>query len=163
MAALTQRKIKPRTARDLVRDYPPALLHRQIEAFDWLNGQSGAKKTPGYLVTSIRDDYDLPRGFVSKAVRDEQRRQQEAEEQHVTEVQVKEQAQMERCRRYWATLSREALDELNHDAMAAASSELRKRHRFAQVYSFNDVPVIELEIRKAHTLALLSAGDCPAA
>ena len=54
------------TAERLVADHSTDEIQKQIEVIDWLlgHGNRQAPRNPaGYLVQSIRDDYDIPKGF----------------------------------------------------------------------------------------------------
>jgi hypothetical protein len=166
--ALVERGVTLKTAKDLVRDHPPALLERQLDAFDWLKEQKDtriARNPAGYLVASIRDGYATPNGFVAKTEREAQRRQDQAEQDRVKAIQAQEKAILDRCRAYWETLTPAALKALDDEAMASASSDLRHRHERAQmgVIDVSRLVAIELEIRKAYTLALLESTGRTAA
>ncbi len=61
--ALTTRGITAKTAQDLVETHPPSRIRTKIEVFDWLvrNEDKRVGKNPaGYLVASIRSDYQTP-------------------------------------------------------------------------------------------------------
>lgn len=64
--ALTARGVTPGAAADLVKAHPPARVRTKIEVFDWLvkNEDKRVGKNPaGYLVASIRADYQAPDDF----------------------------------------------------------------------------------------------------
>ena len=61
--ALKLRGITCKTAQELVDTHPPARIRTKIEIFDWLlqNEDKRVGKNPaGYLVASIRSDYQVP-------------------------------------------------------------------------------------------------------
>jgi hypothetical protein len=75
---LVQRAVHKATAAELVQRYPAELIGSKIEIFDWLIKKKDARvrKSPaGYLVKSIMDDYEVPKGFVSQ---EELRRREES-------------------------------------------------------------------------------------
>lgn len=98
MEALTERGIAARVAAELVGAHAPGRLWTKLEVFDWLvqNEDRRVSKNPaGYLVTSIRADYDAPGDYAAKAAtaarRETERRAAEAErrrkaEEHATTV-----------------------------------------------------------------------------
>ena len=63
---LTTRGVTAKTATDLVGSHSQERIRTKIEVFDWLvkNGDKRVGKNPaGYLVSSIRSDYQAPGGF----------------------------------------------------------------------------------------------------
>lgn len=77
--ALAARGITPKTAADLVAAHPSGRIRTKVEVFDWLvkNEDKRVGKNPaGYLVASIRSDYQPPDDFAAapaKARADEAR------------------------------------------------------------------------------------------
>src|SRR6185437_9698568 len=66
--ALKERGITAKTAADLVEAHPASRIRTKIEVFDWLmrNEDKRVGKNPaGYLVASIRADYQAPGDFPS--------------------------------------------------------------------------------------------------
>jgi hypothetical protein len=66
--ALKVRGVSAKTAADLVEAHPASRVQTKIEVFDWLlrNEDKRVGKNPaGYLVASIRADYQPPGDFVS--------------------------------------------------------------------------------------------------
>jgi hypothetical protein len=64
--ALKARGITARTAQELVEAHPPGRIRTKLEVFDWLlkNEDRRVGKNPaGYLVASIRSDYQAPVDF----------------------------------------------------------------------------------------------------
>ncbi len=127
--ALKARGITARTAQELVEAHPPARIRTKIEVFDWLlrNEDRRVGKNPaGYLVASIRSDYQAPVDYQARAIeakaagkakaasaeakaQQEQRRaQDEAQAQH-------DKAREERLRAAW-----ERLPEPDREAIRAA-------------------------------------------
>jgi len=77
---LIEQGIRPRAAAELVKKYPDR-IERNLEAFDFLlqNPENTIKNGPAYLRRAIEEDWFIkpPEGFVSKAQKEEERRQQE--------------------------------------------------------------------------------------
>lgn len=64
--ALRMRGVTMKTANDLVATHPPLRVRTKIEVFDWLvkNEDKRVGKNPaGYLVASIRSDYQAPNDY----------------------------------------------------------------------------------------------------
>lgn len=71
--ALTERGVSSKTAADLVSLRPSSRVRAKIEVFDWLvrNEDKRVGKNPsGYLVASIRDDYQAPDDYEPPAEAD---------------------------------------------------------------------------------------------
>ncbi len=65
---LTARGVTPKTSAELVTLHSAERIRTKLEVFDWLvkNGDKRVAKNPaGYLVASIRADYQAPGGFTS--------------------------------------------------------------------------------------------------
>ena len=63
LEALKARGVASKTAQELVDAHPPGRIRTKIEVFDWLlrNEDKRVGKNPaGYLVASIRSDYQVP-------------------------------------------------------------------------------------------------------
>jgi hypothetical protein len=71
VTALKARGVAAKTAASLVETHPAGRIQTKIEVFDWLlrNEDKRVGKNPaGYLVASIRSDYQAPRNFVTVEV-----------------------------------------------------------------------------------------------
>jgi hypothetical protein len=69
--ALKARGVTAKTAASLVENHPASRVQTKIEVFDWLlrnEDKRVAKNPAGYLVASIRSDYQAPRNFVTPVV-----------------------------------------------------------------------------------------------
>ncbi len=69
--ALRTRGVTVRTAQDLVETHPSTRIRAKIEVFDWLihnQDKRVAKNPAGYLVASIRSDYQMPGDYRSRTV-----------------------------------------------------------------------------------------------
>ena len=67
--ALKTRGVTAKTSQELVETHPPTRIRTKIEVFDWLirNEDKRVGKNPaGYLVASIRSDYQVPGDYRSQ-------------------------------------------------------------------------------------------------
>jgi len=70
MEVLKARGVTGKTAQELVETHPPGRIRTKIEVFDWLlrNDDKRVGKNPaGYLVASIRSDYQVPGDYRTQA------------------------------------------------------------------------------------------------
>jgi hypothetical protein len=70
LEALKARGVTGKTAQKLVELHPAGRIHTKIEVFDWLlrNEDKRVGKNPaGYLVASIRSDYQVPGDYLNQA------------------------------------------------------------------------------------------------
>jgi hypothetical protein len=113
--ALTARGVTPKVAAELIEAHPPGRVRTKLEVFDWLvnNEDKRIGKNPaGYLVASIRSDYQAPgdfRGLKHAEDAAEVKRQAAAAEQK-RQKQARAEARAEaereaRLRARWDTLS----------------------------------------------------------
>lgn len=133
---LTQRQVTQSKAVELVEQHPAKTIAAKIEVFDWLTERQDkrvAKSPAGYLFKSITDDYVMPTGFESKAVRQmreeakqAKERRNAAERRHKQEQDAREQAERQAIAAYWQALTPEQQAEHEADAIAAASEEARQ-------------------------------------
>ena len=129
--ALVARGVAERTALELVERYLPDLIRSKVAIFDWLGGRGDrrlAKNPAGYLVASIRRDYQAPDGYVpaadadqlarlETAAADSERRLRQAEE---TARRAEQAAAAEAQAREAALRDRwEALPDAHRDAVLA--------------------------------------------
>ena len=84
--ALRTRGVTAKTAQELVEAHPPGRIRTKLEVFDWLlrNEDRRVGKNPaGYLVVSIRSDYQAPVDYQTRASgRQADRRQGQAARGH---------------------------------------------------------------------------------
>jgi hypothetical protein len=112
---LIARGIAEHTAAQLVASYPPDRIESQIERFDWSKDKapkSIAKSDGGFLAEAIRKNYPMPKGFESKADREER----EAEEKLRKQQEREEAARAKAARQREAALDRKAFE--RWDAMS---------------------------------------------
>lgn len=101
--ALTERGVTAKVAGSLVSKCDPGRIRTKIEVFDWLQQNEDARigrNAAGYLVASIRADYDAPGDFVAKAAaaarREADRKAAEAERRRKAEEQAAAQVAAQR-------------------------------------------------------------------
>jgi hypothetical protein len=100
IAALIERGVAVRAANDLVAKGVLSRIRTKIEVYDWLvqnEDKRVAKNPAGYLVASIRADYEAPSEYASKASKaarhEEERRTAEAERRRKAEEEATAKAQ----------------------------------------------------------------------
>jgi hypothetical protein len=101
--ALRTRGVAPRAAADLVAHAAAGRVRTKIEVFDWLvqnEDRRVARNPAGYLVASIRADYEAPGEYAAKAARaaahEAARRAAEAERRRRAEEEAAHRAQAAR-------------------------------------------------------------------
>jgi Replication initiator protein A len=132
-AELVGRGVTRKTARGLVLRFAAERIGRQIEVFDWLVEKKDRRvqKSPaGYLVKSIEDEYEIPKGFVAKAERERAEAAREASERQASrdrdrqrEREARDLAEKEAVDAYWQSLDPEARAELEEAARDRADPE----------------------------------------
>jgi hypothetical protein len=130
---LTNRGVTKTTATELVQQYPTERIAQKIDVFDYLAEKQDkriAKSPAGYLVKSIVDDYAAPKGFLSRADREQREQARKAREREAVEKRRQEQEQQERDQAeqkavaaYWDSLSPEQQAQLQSEADAQADPE----------------------------------------
>ena len=133
---LTKRGITKKSALDLATRHQAEGITAKIEVFDWLVAKTDkrvAKSPAGYLVKSINDDYALPKGYVSQAERERHRQAQQAEDDRLAAsrradraADARDQAIKVKIVTYRQSLNVEQLAQVEAEAIAAASDELRE-------------------------------------
>ena len=133
VAELIQRGVTKATAVELVQRYQAEMMEAKLEVFDWLMEKQDkrvAKSPAGYLVKSINDDYATPKGFVSKAERQQQKEAQSASERQAAEgrrrqqeQEAREKAERQAIAAYWESLTPEQQAELDAASIAQADPE----------------------------------------
>ncbi len=123
--ALKTRGVTAKTAAELVATHPPNRIQTKLEVFDWLlrNEDKRVDKNPaGYLVASIRSDYQAPGNFQTAAAEakaaETKRAAEEAKrrDQKRTRDEAKtDEARMAELRAAW-----ERLPDAERDAILAA-------------------------------------------
>jgi hypothetical protein len=130
---LVNRGVTKATAVDLVQRHPAETIQAKIDVFDWLSGKQDKRigKSPaGYLVKSIADNYAAPKGFVSKAERQQREEARQAKERKAAEERrrqqeeaAREKAEQQEVDTYWKSLNAEQQAELQTAADAQADPD----------------------------------------
>ena len=100
-AALSARGITPKTASGLVETHPASRIETKLEVFDWLlrNGDKRVGKNPaGYLVASIRADYQAPNDYQAAEAKTQAAEAVKTAEQAKRQEQQRARAEDERAR-----------------------------------------------------------------
>lgn len=133
VAELVNRGVTRTTAEELAQRHPVEFIQLKIDVFGWLvekQDKRVAKSPAGYLVKSITDDYAAPKGFVSKAERQQREQARLAKERQAAEARRREQEQDARekderkaIEAYWASLTPEQQAELDTTSIAQADPD----------------------------------------
>jgi hypothetical protein len=124
--ALKSRGVTARTAQELVEAHPAARVRTKIEVFDWLlkNEDRRVGKNPaGYLVASIRSDYQAPVDYQAKAAEARAAGQAKAAAEAKAErekVQARDAAERDKAREERLRAAWERLPEADREAIRAA-------------------------------------------
>lgn len=124
--ALRERGVTARTARELVEAHPETLIRTKIEVFDWLvkNEDRRVGKNPaGYLVASIRSDYQTPVDFQARAKQAEAAAEVRAAAEARSrrdKAEAREQAERDRDREQRLRAAWDGLAETDREAIRAA-------------------------------------------
>lgn len=125
IAALTQRGVTAKVAGELVEAHPPGRIRTKLEVFDWLvesEDKRVSKNPAGYLVSSIRSDYQAPTDFKAPAEADRAAKASRAaaEEERLRKEQARREAQAAEARLAELRSRWEALPEADRDVITAA-------------------------------------------
>ena len=139
VAALVERGVTHKTAGDLAGEHPAAYIQDKLDVFDWLVAKKDRRvqKSPaGYLVSSLRENYETPKGFVSKAEltrMEESRREaaRKAKEKRVREAEqeARERAEDEAIWKRWESLGRAEQDQIDQMLLASEDPKLVENAR----------------------------------
>jgi hypothetical protein len=120
--ALIARGVTAKVAAELVENHPAGRLRTKLEVFDWLvkNEDKRVSKNPaGYLVSSIRADYQAPDEF-SSAVKAEEIKKQAEENHHKASKKAKDEAEKLNAKEAELKDRWEKLPEAEKEAIRAA-------------------------------------------
>ena len=90
--ALVSRGVTPKVASELVANHPHVRIRTKLEVFDWLvknEDKRVAKNPAGYLVSSIRSDYQTPGEFEGAVKVEETRKKNEENRKKAEEADQK--------------------------------------------------------------------------
>lgn len=167
-AELTERGLRATIAAELVRAFPAKRIAEKIELHDWLMERKDkriSQNPSGFLAAAIRDDYKLPKGFISRAEREKQARaavekqQAAAQSQQASEQQT---ATRQTAIAYWQGLSEAERAALEAAAVAAGSEELVEKYQQLGKSQFAEMLLKELVVNYLRNSELLAVRD-PAA
>ena len=120
--ALVARGVSAKVAAELVAAHPSGRLRTKLEVFDWLvkNEDKRVGKNPaGYLVSSIRADYQVPGEFASSVKAEEVKKQAEETDRKVSKK-AREEAEKVKVKENDLRVRWEKLDEAEKDEIRAA-------------------------------------------
>lgn len=140
---LVERGVTLATAAELAGAFPAERIAAKVEVFDWLKEGKDprlGKNAAGYLVESVRKDYQPPQGFETaaqkeekrlagektrKALEESRRKQDEAKERQEAEAEARRRAKREHIDGYLQGLSHDGMEALEERAFAAADAGRR--------------------------------------
>jgi tRNA nucleotidyltransferase/poly(A) polymerase len=120
--ALVARGVTSKVAAELVANHPPVRLRTKLEVFDWLvkNEDKRVGKNPaGYLVASIRADYQAPGEFTDSA-KAEEIKQKAEEADHKAKKKAREESEKAKARETELKARWDKLTEAERDAIRAS-------------------------------------------
>jgi len=140
VGALASRGVTPSTARELVAAHPQERIREKLASFDWLQTEKDGRvlRSPaGFLVQSIRENYEAPQGFKLHVERvratAEQRKKarllEEERERREAAEEERERLKEERVRAYWASLAEDEQSSLWGKVLESASPFALKMYR----------------------------------
>jgi hypothetical protein len=140
VAELTNRGVTLSTARGLVANHPEDHIREKLRSFDWLQAEKHGRvlKSPaGFLVQSIRENYEAPQGFkleaekarATAASRKKARLLEAERERREAEEEGRERLRQERARAYWDSLTEDEQGSLWARAVEAANPFYLKMYR----------------------------------
>ncbi len=135
---LTARGITPAAAAEIVTTHSRQHIAAKLDVFDWLVRKKDKKVSQnpaGYLVQSIRDDYQPPKGFLPQAEREQgeweraerQKQQAEAERQREARREARRRAERAPVDAYLAALTGAQRRQLEAEALRQATGFLAER------------------------------------
>jgi hypothetical protein len=165
VAELVTRGVTASIAADLVQQHPAERIAAKIEVFDWMaekQDKRAAKNPGGYLCDSIRKDYATPKGFVSRAEREEQAEAKRQADQKAADARRREREDEGRQRAQrkeeddrWKSLSPAEQSRLDAEALAAADPAARDTYESMKRMGAGDGYLSM--IRREHIRRLINA------
>ena len=132
VSEMVERGVAERVAVSLTHRHPPDAVRRKLDAFDWLvhRGDTRVSRNPaGFLVASIREDYEPPPGFsprVGTQVAVGEHHSKPNLPRKVSRPSRVREVWDDRMASYWSTLSEEERTRLDEKALSHAKPFLRK-------------------------------------
>ncbi|QDT52790.1 Replication initiator protein A [Caulifigura coniformis] len=156
---LTDRGLRTSMAAALVREFPASRIAEKIELHDWMLERKDARisqNPAGYLAAAIREDYQPPRGFVTKAACDERTRkaqQRRLAEQKTAAAAVVDADAHQAAIRAWDEASSEQRAVAAEAALATGDSEAVAQYRKLENTPFAEMLLRQIVISHFKTLA----------
>jgi hypothetical protein len=156
---LVNRGLRSTIAAEIVRKYPAARIAEKIDLHDWLVEQKdrGVSRNPaGFLAAAIRDNYALPKGFITRAERTKQQQKAAAKRQVAV---ASERTTVQRINsrqvalKHLATLSDAERRAIETAALAAGSVE-----DIAQYHKLGDSNLGPMLLKELVVTYLLASG-----
>jgi hypothetical protein len=151
---LVDRGVTKATAEEIVQKLPAESIETKLEVFDWLvekQDKRVAKSPAGYLVKSIQDDYATPKGFLSKAERQQREESKREADRRATEnrhrVRQEEQRREEEHQAadaYLKRLNPAERAKLEAEVLAQADSEAKETYRDPTLRMFRDTLMLNM-------------------
>lgn len=140
VAELTRRGVTPSTGRELVSNHPEEHVREKLASFDWLQAENDGRvlRSPaGFLVQSIRENYEVPQGFklqiekarATAAQRKKARLLEEERERREAAEQERERVKQDRVWAYWDSLTEDEQSSLWSKAIETANPFYLKIYR----------------------------------
>jgi hypothetical protein len=120
--ALIARGVTPKTAAELVANHPAGRVRTKLEVFDWLvknEDKRVGKNAAGYLVSSIRSDYQAPEEF-AKVVKAEEARKEAEEVDRRAKRKAREETEADKSREAELRARWEKLPESERESIRAS-------------------------------------------
>lgn len=162
---LTDRGLRATIAAQLVREFPASRITEKIELHDWYIDRKDVRinqNPAGFLAAAIRDDYKLPKGFMT---RDERERRMKAEKEKlrtaaIADETTERQAETRRAAiAYWQGLPAPEREALEAAAIAMGSEELVTRYQKLEKTPFAEMLLKELVVSFLKNSSLMSPSD----
>jgi hypothetical protein len=120
----------------LTRDYAAEVIGLRLEVFDWLTAKNDPqidRNPAGYLISSIRKQYPVPKGFVSSAdrqrkqdARNDKARQADDERRRRLDQAAREREERRKIDAFWNAMTPQAQAAFDLTAQAEADPESRQ-------------------------------------
>ena len=133
---LAARGVHEETALELTRDYAAEVIGLRLEVFDWLTAKNDPqinRNPAGYLISSIRKQYPIPKGFVSSADRQRKhdaksQKARQADDERLRKLNraAREREERRKIDAYWNAMTPQAQAAFDLTAQAEADPETRQ-------------------------------------
>jgi len=135
--ALAERGVTPSTASQTLKSHSPERIKAQLEVFDWIVFQKDPKvsRNPaGFLISSIRNEYAPPKGYISREERvrreaqasERKRKEEERAAVLAAQEEARKNQQEQAVERFWTAFSDPERERLMAEALDQASEVERQ-------------------------------------